>query len=145
MKTPIELPDALAEQARRVAQQEGTTLRALVEGEGYRDALERVAQPALLQRALVHDARVAALCLFHGVLVLWATDRDYSRFPDLTVVNPLAKGSSDGQHRPTRRRLSQSVTGSRGRAVRSSTARSTKLECTPVTPSIRVMRFRSRA
>jgi toxin-antitoxin system PIN domain toxin len=64
----------------------------LAEGEGYLDALERVARPALLQGAIVHDARVAALCLFYGVRVLWSADRDFSRFPDLTVVNPLPKG-----------------------------------------------------
>ena len=63
----------------------------LAEGEGYLDSLERAARPALLQGALVHDARVAALCLFHGVHVLWSADRDFSRFPDLTVVNPLPK------------------------------------------------------
>ena len=39
MKTSIELPDALIEQARRVAQEEGTTLRALVE-EGLQRSLE---------------------------------------------------------------------------------------------------------
>ena len=61
----------------------------LAEGEGYLAALERIARPALLQGAIVHDARVAALCLFHGVRVLWSADRDFSRFPDLTVVNPL--------------------------------------------------------
>lgn len=64
----------------------------LAEGEGYLDALEQIARPALLQGALVHDARVAALCLYHGVRVLWSADRDFSRFPDLTVVNPLPKG-----------------------------------------------------
>ena len=63
----------------------------LAEGEGYLDALERVARPALLQGAIVHDARVAALCLFHGVRELWSADRDFSRFPDLKVVNPLPK------------------------------------------------------
>ena len=61
----------------------------LAEGEGYLDALDRVARPALLQGAIVHDARIAALCLFHGVRVLWSADRDFSRFPDLAVVNPL--------------------------------------------------------
>ena len=39
MKTAIELPDALVEQARRVAQEGGTTLRALVE-EGLQRRLE---------------------------------------------------------------------------------------------------------
>ncbi|MBI4764276.1 MAG: PIN domain-containing protein [Deltaproteobacteria bacterium] len=38
---------------------------------------------------LVHDARVAALCRHHGVRTLWSADRDFSRFPGLTVRNPL--------------------------------------------------------
>ena len=61
----------------------------LAEGDGYLPALERIARPALLQGAAVHDARIAALCLYHGVRVLWSADRDYSRFPDLQVTNPL--------------------------------------------------------
>jgi uncharacterized protein len=40
--------------------------------------------------ARVHDARIAALCLAHGVEALWTADRDFSRFPALPVVNPLA-------------------------------------------------------
>jgi hypothetical protein len=39
----------------------------LAEGEGYLDALERIARPALLQGAIVHDTGVAALCLYRGV------------------------------------------------------------------------------
>lgn len=61
----------------------------LAEGEGYLDALERIARPAMLQGAVVHDARIAALCLYHGVRVLWSADRDFSRFPNLVVANPL--------------------------------------------------------
>jgi len=38
---------------------------------------------------LVHDARIAAICLNHGVNELWSADRDFSRFPGLKVVNPL--------------------------------------------------------
>ena len=37
----------------------------------------------------VHDARVAAICLQHGVSELWTIDRDFSRFPGLKVRNPL--------------------------------------------------------
>jgi uncharacterized protein len=40
---------------------------------------------------LIHDARIAALCLQHGVRELWSADRDFSRFPDLQVVNPLLR------------------------------------------------------
>lgn len=38
----------------------------------------------------VHDARIAALCLQHGIRELWTADRDFSRFHDLRVRNPLA-------------------------------------------------------
>jgi hypothetical protein len=37
----------------------------------------------------VHDARIVALCLQHGIRELWSADRDFGRFPGLTVVNPL--------------------------------------------------------
>ena len=37
----------------------------------------------------VHDARIAALCARHGVSELWSADRDFGRFPRLTVLNPL--------------------------------------------------------
>lgn len=30
-----------------------------------------------------------ALCLQHGVRELWSADRDFGRFPELTVSNPL--------------------------------------------------------
>ncbi|MEJ7669717.1 MAG: TA system VapC family ribonuclease toxin [Casimicrobiaceae bacterium] len=39
----------------------------------------------------VHDARIAALCLQHGVSELWSADRDFGRFPNVPVVNPLIK------------------------------------------------------
>lgn len=37
----------------------------------------------------VHDTRVAALCLQHGVKELWTADRDFGRFPSLRTTNPL--------------------------------------------------------
>jgi toxin-antitoxin system PIN domain toxin len=37
----------------------------------------------------IHDARIAAICLDHGVNELWTVDRDYSWFPQLQCVNPL--------------------------------------------------------
>ena len=37
----------------------------------------------------VHDARIAALCRQHGVRELWPADRDFDRFDDLAVTNPL--------------------------------------------------------
>lgn len=47
---------------------------------------------ALLERAdiagpAVHDARIAAICLDNGVTELLTLDRDFARFPQLTVRN----------------------------------------------------------
>jgi len=36
-----------------------------------------------------HDARIAAVCLDHGIDELWSADRDFSRFPEILVRNPL--------------------------------------------------------
>ena len=37
----------------------------------------------------LHDARIDALCLDHGVSELLTADRDFSRFPTLRIRNPL--------------------------------------------------------
>lgn len=37
----------------------------------------------------VHDARIAATCIAHGVRELWTADGDFLRFPELRVRNPL--------------------------------------------------------
>jgi toxin-antitoxin system PIN domain toxin len=38
---------------------------------------------------MVHDARIAAICVQHGVREFWTVDRDFSRFPQLKCKNPL--------------------------------------------------------
>ncbi len=48
---------------------------------------------AKIEGPKVHDARIAALCLQHGVRELWSADRDFSRFPQITVRNPLVAGA----------------------------------------------------
>jgi toxin-antitoxin system PIN domain toxin len=48
-----------------------------------------IANKTKLKGPMVHDARIAALCLAHGVRELWSADRDFSRFPGLRVRNPL--------------------------------------------------------
>ena len=42
-----------------------------------------------IKGALVHDARIAAICLQHGVREFWTADRDFSRFAGLNCRNPL--------------------------------------------------------
>lgn len=39
----------------------------------------------------VHDARIAAICLAHGVEELLTADRDFSYFPQLRTANPLVR------------------------------------------------------
>lgn len=38
---------------------------------------------------MVHDARIAAICRYHGIRELWSADRDFNWVPDLQVFNPL--------------------------------------------------------
>ena len=61
----------------------------LAEGEGYLDRLEELALPAQSRGGAIHDARIAAICLYHGVSELLSADRDFSRFPALRTRNPL--------------------------------------------------------
>jgi uncharacterized protein len=51
--------------------------------------LEALALAAKIQGAAIHEARIAAICLSHGVAELWSADRDFSRFAALAVRNPL--------------------------------------------------------
>ncbi|HEY2552183.1 MAG TPA: hypothetical protein VGI64_16570 [Streptosporangiaceae bacterium] len=61
----------------------------LSEGAGYWSQLRGLLADGMITGPAVHDARVAALCLAHGVRELWTADRDFSRFPRLRAVNPL--------------------------------------------------------
>lgn len=61
----------------------------LAEGPNYWARLRSLVESGRVVGPLVHDARIAALCLDHGVEELWSADRDFSRFPVLTVRNPL--------------------------------------------------------
>ena len=68
---------------------ESPSLVLLAEAPGYWLELRSALQVGRVAGPLVHDARVAALCLSHGVRELWSPDRDFGRFPALTVKNPL--------------------------------------------------------
>ncbi len=61
----------------------------LAEGPAYWPQLRDAVKAGRIAGPLVHDARIAALCALHGVSELWTADRDFSRFPDLAVRNPL--------------------------------------------------------
>lgn len=69
----------------------GGNIHLLSESEGYLDKLREQAETALARGPLIHDARIAALCLHHGVHELWSADRDFTKFPALSVRNPLLR------------------------------------------------------
>jgi len=87
-KTPTPLDVALAQVDAWLSSPTLVTLGE--EREGYWEVLAHLARKGRIQGAKVHDARVAALALFHGVDELLTADRDFSRFPDLPTRNPLA-------------------------------------------------------
>lgn len=68
---------------------ESPSLVLVAESDAHWRTLRETLANGKITGAQVHDARIAALCLQHGVKELWSADRDFGRFPDLTVVNPL--------------------------------------------------------
>ncbi len=69
---------------------ESPTLVVLAEGAGYWDVLARVIEQSKVTGPRVHDGRIAALCILHGVRELFSADRDFTRFGELKTRNPLA-------------------------------------------------------
>ena len=51
--------------------------------------LERFVRRPRVRGPIVHDARVAAICVAHGVDELLTADRDFGLFPELRTRNPL--------------------------------------------------------
>lgn len=64
-------------------------LRLLGEGPAHLSTLRRLCQDGRITGPVVHDARIAALCLDHKVKELWSADRDFSRCKGLKTRNPL--------------------------------------------------------
>lgn len=68
---------------------ESPNLVLISETGGYWEQLQDMIETGRIAGPLVHDARIAALCLQHGVAELWTADRDFTRFPGLKTRNPL--------------------------------------------------------
>jgi toxin-antitoxin system PIN domain toxin len=84
-------PSTAAEAMEQVdAWLESLSLAVLAESPEHWTTLKGLLRAGRVAGPLVHDARIAALCLQHGVRQLWTVDRDFSRFPGLAVTNPLA-------------------------------------------------------
>jgi hypothetical protein len=65
------------------------SVRLLSETEGFLPLLERFVRRPRVHGPLVHDARVAALCVVHGTEEILTADRDFGLFPELRTRNPL--------------------------------------------------------
>src|SRR6478736_5168056 len=59
---------------------ESPTLALLAESTTHWSSLRALLSAGRVAGALIHDARVVALCRQHGVREMWSADRDFSRF-----------------------------------------------------------------
>ena len=83
-------PSTLLEAIRQIDAWMGSPrLSLLAEGPTHWERLRQLSESGRCRGGLVHDARIAAICLEHGVSELWTLDRDFGRFPSLKTVNPL--------------------------------------------------------
>lgn len=84
-------PPSTVEQAARQVDAWMLSPSLVLEGEGA-DHWARLRGLLIAGRVtgpMVHDARVAAICLAHRVEEFLSADRDFSRFAGLKVVNPV--------------------------------------------------------
>ncbi|MBN1961612.1 MAG: PIN domain-containing protein [Deltaproteobacteria bacterium] len=85
-----QMPSTPAQALEQIAAwRESPTLRVLGDVPGLFDIIIELIQKGQVRGGMVHDARIAATCLVHGIDELWTVDRDFSRFPQLRTRNPL--------------------------------------------------------
>jgi predicted nucleic acid-binding protein len=63
--------------------------RLLAESQRHLEILSRLCLSANIASSNIHDARIAAICIGHGVSELWTADHDFGYFPELKTANPL--------------------------------------------------------
>ena len=64
--------------------------RMIGETTAFEDVLRRFVLRPRVVGGVVHDARIAAICVAHGVEALLTRDRDFSLFGELPVQDPFA-------------------------------------------------------
>ncbi|MBS05388.1 MAG: VapC toxin family PIN domain ribonuclease [Gammaproteobacteria bacterium] len=65
------------------------TVRPLSEPAGFHELLDPVLRGSRVRGGVVHDARITAICLSHGVDELLTRDRDFHLFPELKTRDPF--------------------------------------------------------
>ncbi len=68
---------------------ESPSCRMLGETDGFGAILRPFVQRPHVVGGVVHDARIAALCVAHGVDELLTRDRDFALFPELRLRDPF--------------------------------------------------------
>jgi hypothetical protein len=71
------------------AWRESPSLALISETEAHWSYLKQLLTDGNVIGPKTHDARIAAICHQHGVTRFLSADRDFSRFPELNIVNPL--------------------------------------------------------
>lgn len=71
---------------------ESPTLNLISESSVHWEVMKKILIKSKTKGPKAHDARIAAICLQHGVNRLYSADRDFSNFPKLKVKNPLIEG-----------------------------------------------------
>ena len=64
--------------------------RLIGETDGFQTILGGFVQRPHVVGGVVHDARIAAICVAHGVEALLTRDRDFSLFPELRTRDPFS-------------------------------------------------------
>jgi len=67
------------------------SMRLIGETEDFLEILENFVRRPRVIGGVVHDARIAAICVAHGVEALLTRDRDFLLFPELKTRNPLSE------------------------------------------------------
>ncbi len=65
------------------------SVRTIGETQDFPRILSRFVSRPHIVGGVVHDARIAAICIANGVEVLLTRDRDFSMFSELTVRDPF--------------------------------------------------------
>lgn len=63
--------------------------RMIGETDDFVSILSRFVDRPRIVGGVVHDARIAAICVAHGVEELYTRDRDFSMFPELRTRDPF--------------------------------------------------------
>ncbi len=65
------------------------SLRLIGETDDFHEVLERFVRRPRVRGGVVHDARIAAVCVAHGVEAILTRDRDFAPFPELRTRDPF--------------------------------------------------------